>query len=51
MVIMKKIITEAGEGPARCYDCGVELIAPADGRPYWCTACSYEHDLKERNRR
>jgi len=33
---------------AKCHNCGVELIAPYDGQPYWCTECSYEDDLKRK---
>lgn len=36
---------------AKCAECGVELIAPYDGFPYWCTKCSIEDDEKERKRR
>jgi len=35
-------------GLAKCHSCGIELIAPYDGQPYWCTECSYEEELKER---
>ena len=34
-------------GLAICYDCGAELIAPADGKPYWCTNCSHEAELRK----
>jgi DNA-directed RNA polymerase subunit RPC12/RpoP len=36
---------------AKCHKCGREVTAPYDGQPYWCTACSYEDDLKEKQRR
>lgn len=32
------------DGTAVCYECGVDLIAPADGQPYWCTECSQEEE-------
>jgi len=37
-------------GLAKCAGCGAELIAPNDGKPYWCIACSQEQD-ERRNRR
>lgn len=36
---------------AKCHKCGATLIAPYDGKPYWCTECSYEDDLKYNRRR
>ena len=33
-------------GLARCAGCGAELIAPEDGKPYWCIECSQEMDRK-----
>jgi len=33
---------------AKCAKCGVELIAPYDGNPYWCTDYSRENDELER---
>ena len=36
------------EGNAVCYKCGVELIAPADGQPYWCIKCSNDDALDNR---
>jgi tRNA(Ile2) C34 agmatinyltransferase TiaS len=33
---------------AKCAKCGVTLIAPDDGYPYWCTKCSYEYDERVR---
>lgn len=32
---------------AKCAKCGVELIVPHDGQPYWCTECSIEEELKD----
>lgn len=41
-------MTEKKTGLAKCHKCGVTLIAPEDGQPYWCTGCSYEEELRER---
>lgn len=38
------------EGNAVCYDCGEDLIAPADGQPYWCISCSMKQDEIKRGR-
>jgi len=46
----KEITKKHNTGLAKCHNCGVELIAPYDGQPYWCTECSYENDLKRRNK-
>ena len=35
---------------AKCHDCGAELIAPYDGKPYWCIECSYKYDMKKQQR-
>jgi hypothetical protein len=35
---------------AKCHKCGVELIAPYDGQPYWCTECSIEEEEDYRER-
>jgi DNA-directed RNA polymerase subunit M/transcription elongation factor TFIIS len=32
---------------SKCEKCGALLIAPYDGKPYWCTECSYEEELKK----
>jgi len=37
-------------GLAKCAGCGAELIAPEDGHPYWCTACSHEEDQRQARR-
>lgn len=42
--------TKRDGGLARCEKCGMTLIAPFDGQPYWCTECSYEDELRERKR-
>jgi hypothetical protein len=43
-------MTEKKSGLAKCEKCGVTLIAPDDGQPRWCFDCSYEDDLRERER-
>ena len=35
---------------AKCHTCGAELIAPYDGKPYWCTECSWEDEMREREK-
>jgi len=37
-------------GLAKCEDCGDTLIAPYDGNPYWCIACSQKQDRKREER-
>lgn len=40
------------KGTAVCYGCGDELMAPADGKPYWCIECSQKRiTTKERCKR
>jgi DNA-directed RNA polymerase subunit RPC12/RpoP len=36
---------------AKCHTCGKTLIAPYDGKPYWCTKCSYEEEYMKEKRR
>lgn len=36
---------------AKCANCGEELSAPDDGKPYWCIVCSQKQDEKEQRRR
>ncbi len=45
-VVVQKKKSVAGEYPglARCTGCGATLIAPADGKPYWCIECSQKQD-------
>ena len=43
--MIKKAIHKTGL--AVCYDCGEELIAPADGKAYWCISCSQRRDEKD----
>ena len=38
----------AKSGLAHCAGRGAELIAPEDGKPYWCITCSQEQDRKRR---
>jgi hypothetical protein len=38
-------IAEKRDGDlAKCEGCGVTLISPYDGQPYWCQECSMERD-------
>jgi len=38
-------VTKKREGGlAKCEDCGVTLIAPYDGHPYYCQECSQMRD-------
>lgn len=36
---------------AKCHKCGDELIAPDDGKPYWCTKCSQEEEEEYQRKR
>jgi ribosomal protein S27E len=33
---------------AKCADCGATLIAPDDGKPYWCIECSQKREERRR---
>jgi len=40
----KRNMAKEYPGLARCAGCGSTLIAPADGKPYWCIECSQKQD-------
>lgn len=46
MTESKRLVKKTGG--AVCYDCGEELIAPADGQPYFCIECSQNRDYERR---